>query len=163
MRGGGTSQPLYKGGRAGCPAAGRPVPGTCLQLFFVFFLRKSPYRLATGRPGPGHPAAGRPGPGHPAAGRQGLFRKKTRKIIALAHWTPRCRAAGSPSLIYGLAGPPTPHLHHYNSRNQKEREREGERRSPAGFSSRRLQVTKILLRFTNSMIVCPDMSSNYFC
>ena len=34
---------------------------------------------------------------------------------------------------------------------------EGERRSPAGFSSWRLQVTKILLRFTNRLCY------NYFC
>ena len=50
MRGGGTSQPLYKGGRAGRPAAGRPggpvapLPGDRPQ-----------------GPGPGRPAAGRPG------------------------------------------------------------------------------------------------------
>jgi len=68
----GTSQPLYKGGRAGRPAAGRPggagrptagrpAPGTCVQLFDQNFLHKNPYRPAAGRPGPGRPAAGRPG------------------------------------------------------------------------------------------------------
>ena len=40
---------------------------------------------------------------------------------------------------------------------KREGGREGERRSPAGFSSRRLQVTKILLRFTNRLCC------NYFC
>ena len=52
MRGGGTSQPLYKGGRAGSPAAGRPggaaatlpgdrPPGTYAQLFEQKFLHKA--------------------------------------------------------------------------------------------------------------------------
>ena len=72
MRGGGTSQLLYKGGRADRPAAGRPggpaaplpgdrPPGTCAQLFEQNFLYKSPCRPAAGRPGPGRPAAGRSG------------------------------------------------------------------------------------------------------
>ena len=48
MRGGGTSQPLYRSERAGRPAAGRPggpgrpaarrpAPMTCLQFFHLFF------------------------------------------------------------------------------------------------------------------------------
>ena len=50
---------------AGRPAAGRPAPGTCLQFFFVFFLRIRSCR----------PTAGQPGPGHPTARRQGFFCK----------------------------------------------------------------------------------------
>ena len=71
MRGGGTIQPLYKGGRAGRPAAGRPgpaaplpgdrPPGTYAQFSPRNFFLKCPCRSAAGRSGPGHPAAGRPG------------------------------------------------------------------------------------------------------
>ena len=71
MRGGGTSQLLYKGGIAGRPAAGRPVgagrpvtgrpaPGTCLQFFHLFFTDKPlppGCRAARSRP-PGSGAAG---------------------------------------------------------------------------------------------------------
>src|SRR6185437_8095016 len=141
--------------------------------FFIFVFYKNIFSIwkFTGIY-PGRPAAGRPGPGRPV---EAYPKKKTAKNCRLV---PGCRSPGS-----GAAGPlavrllggrlshpyirvgwsPTPHLHHYNSKNKEKREREGERRSPAGFSSRRLQVTKILLRFTNSMIVYPDMSSNYFC
>ena len=109
-------------------------------------------------------------------GGRGLSAKKRRQKIADRSLGPVAQLrAERPPLAARLLGDqlshpyirvgwsPTPHLHHYNSRNQEKREREGERRSPAGFSSRRLQVIKILVRFTNSMIVCPDMSSNYFC
>ena len=79
MRGVGTIQPLYKGGRAGRPAAGRPGPATQLpggqggpaaplpgdrppgiyaQLFEQKFLHKGP---AAPLPGGGRPAARRPG------------------------------------------------------------------------------------------------------
>ena len=112
-------------------------------------------------------------PGHPAAGRQGLKRIKKKKKFADRSLGPVARQRGGrpPRPLGGrlyhpyirVGWSPTPHLHHYNSRNKEKREREGERRSPAGFPSRRLQVTKILLRFTNIMIVCPDMSRNYFC
>ena len=65
MRGGGTSQPLYKGRRAGRPAAGRPggpaaplpgdrPPGTYVQLFEQKFLHKAP---AAPLPGGQVPAA----------------------------------------------------------------------------------------------------------
>ena len=118
-------------------------------------------------------AAGTWPPGSRAAG---AYRQKKTKKIADRSLGPVARQRGGrPSRAARLLGgrlshpyirvgwSPTPHLHHYNSRNKEKREREGERRSLAGFSSRRLQVTKILLRFTNRMIVCPDMSSNYFC
>src|SRR6185437_14501444 len=103
--------------------------------------------------------------------------KKTRKIIEDRSLGPVARLPGGrPPLAGRLLGDRLSHPYirvgwspHPSfaslqfQKPRKKREREGERRSPAGFSSRRLQVTKILLRFTNSMIVCPDMSSNYFC
>ena len=62
MRGGGTSQPLYKRGRAGRPAA--PLPGdrpseTWAQFSLRIFFQKCPCHPAAGRSGPGLPAAGR--------------------------------------------------------------------------------------------------------
>ena len=68
MRGGGTSQPLYKGGGAGRPAAGRPgglaapmpgggPPGAFLQKISRNYCRKAP---AAPQRGDQVPAAGRP-------------------------------------------------------------------------------------------------------
>ena len=130
-------QPAGQGRPPRCRATG---PRDVRAIISAKVFAQSPCRPAAGRPGPGRPAAGRPAP-------------LAARLLGgrLSH----------PYIRVGW--PPTPYLHHYNSRNKEKREREGGRRSPAGFSSRRLQVTKILLRFTNSMIVCPDMSSNYFC
>ena len=122
------------------------------------------------------PSAQPPG-GRDLAARQpggrGFSAKKTQKIIADRSLGPVARlpggrpppAAGRPALppLYKGWLVPPPLICITTIPETKKREREEERRSPAGFSSRRLQVTKILLRFTNSMIVCPDMSSNYFC
>ena len=76
MRGGGTSQPLYKGGGAG--------------------------RHAAGRPGPAAPLLGGLGAGRPATGRlvlQGFFVKKNREIFVekpLEDQSPGSGAAGPP-------------------------------------------------------------------
>ena len=91
--------------------------------------------------------------------------KKRRKKIADRSLGPVARQRGGRlSHLYIRVGwSPHPSFASLQFQKQRKKEREGERRSPARFSSRRLQVTKILLRFTNSMIECPDMSSNYFC
>ena len=114
-------------------------------------------------------------PGHPTAGRQGFIRKKKEKKLQIGPWgqSPGCGAAGPPGRpaagrpalppYIRVSWSPHPSFASLQFQKKEKRGREGERRSTAGFSSRRLQVTKILLRFTNSMIVCPDMSSNYFC
>ena len=87
--------------------------------------------------GVGRPAAGRPAPpGRSATGRPAL-----------------------PPLYKGwlVPRPSFTSLKFQKPRKERERVREGERRRPLGFSSRRLQVTKILLRFTNRLYC------NYFC
>ena len=67
MRGGGTSQALYKGGRAGRPAAGRPggpvapLPGDRPQGPARNFLHEIFFINAPAAPLPGGQAAGRPG------------------------------------------------------------------------------------------------------
>ena len=69
-------------------------------------------------------------------------------------WPPGCGATGSPTLYKGwLVPPPIICI----TKIPETKKKEGERRSPAGFSSRRLQVTKIFLRFTNRLCC------NYFC
>ena len=106
---------------------------------------------------PGRPAAGRPGPGRPAAGRQGLICKKRGKKLRTGPWEP---AAGRPASqaaplrggrppLYKGVGCPSPSfaLLKIQKKEKRGRERRGEgeakRRSPVGFSRRRLEVTKI--------------------
>ena len=108
------------------------------RVFFIKilrnFLQKSPWRTGrpvAGRPAPRPPSSRAAGPGRPAAGRP-----------------------APPPLYKGWLVPP---LLICITKIPETKKREGERRSPAGFSSRRLQVAKILLRFTNRLCC------NYFC
>ena len=136
-------------------------------IFFYFyfcFLQKYIFDLKIYRNIPRPPRC------RAAAGRQGLLCKKfcsNNCAQVPVGRSPGSGAAGPgrpalPPLYKGWLVPPALICITKILENKK-KEREGERRSPVGFSSRRLQVTKILLRFTNIMIVCPDMSSNYFC
>ena len=143
--------------------------------FFIFhfrFLQKYIFVFKIYRNIPGRPAVGRPGPGCPAAGRQGLFCKNFREEFALRPLedrSPRSGAAGPQAarqrgcrlpLHYLRVGCPPPHHPSFASlkfQKKEKRGREGERRSPAGFSNWRLQVIKKFLRFTNSLCC------NYFC
>ena len=84
------------------------------------------------------------GAGRPAAGRPALAARL--QGDRLSH--PYIRIGWSPHPLFASLQFQKP---------RKKREREGDRRSPAGFSSRRLQVTKILLCFTNRLCC------NYFC
>ena len=104
----------------------------------------------------------------PLRGGRGFCAKNFAKIFARRSLGAGRPAAGRPALAARLQGDRlshpyirigwSPHPLFASLKFQKPRKkREGGKRSPAGFSSRRLQVTKILLRFTNRLCC------NYFC
>ena len=107
---------------------------------------------------PGRPAAGRPGPGRPAAGRQGLKRKKKEEKNCRQVPGAGRPAAGRPAPpVHPAAGRPAPQPYIrcwqpltpiWLTKNPEKKKREGgremrgegeaKRRSPVGFSRRRL-------------------------
>ena len=171
---------IYPGRRA----AGRPGPGRPTVGRQGLFRKKNTKNNCRQVPRTGRPAAGWPAPlaarlpggrlslpyirvgwsPHPSFASLQFQKKNTKNNCRQVPGTGR-PAAGRPALppYIRVGWSPHPSFASLQFQKQRKKEREGERRSPAVFSSRRLQVTKILLRFTNSMIVCPDMSSNYFC
>ena len=154
----------------GCARFGQLISGRFfIFLFFISVFTKIYFRFENLQK---YTPAARP----PAAGRQGLKRKKKKKKscrqvpgagrpVAGRPAPPGRPAAGRPALppYIRVSWSTHPYFASLQFQKKEKRGREGGRRSPARFSSRRLQVTKILVRFTNSMIVCPDMASNYFC
>ena len=111
-----------------CRAAGTCSPrcgaaGVFLQKFLRRICAEAPggpvARQRDDRP-PRPPGSGAAGPGRPVAGR-----------------------LPPPALYKGLAAPTTSFASLKIQKKKEKRGREGGRRSPAGFSSRRLQVTKI--------------------
>ena len=142
------------------------VPGTggfFIFIFYIFVFYKNIFSIwkFTGIYH-GRPAAGRPVPAARQRGGRGISEKKFAEKIARRSLGAGRPAAGRPALAARLQGDRishpyirvgwSPHPSFASLKFQKPRKkREGQRRSPAGFSSRRLQVTKILLRFTNRL------------
>ena len=151
----------------------RHVNGGFLFFYFYFrFLQKYIFDLEIYRNIPRPPRCRAAGTWPPGSGAAGAFLKKiSRRKLRAGPWGPVARQRGGrPPRPPGSGATSShklyirvdwsPHLSFASLKFQKKKEkrgREGERRSPAKFLSRRLQVTKILLRFTNSLCC------NYFC
>ena len=126
-----------------------------LFSFFTKYIFDSEIYKNIPRP-PRYRAAGTWPPG------RGIYEKKFAEKIARRSLGAGRPAAGRPALAARLLGdrlshpyirvgwsPPPLICITKIPKTKKKRGREGERRSPVGFSSQRLQITKILLRFTN--------------
>ena len=151
-----------------CPA-GTPTRFFLFFYFLFLFFTKIYFRFRNLQEYT--PAAPLPGGRDlvaPLWGDRGFCAKTFVKIFARRSLGPVARqrsagpgrpAAGRPALPLLYKGWLVPHPSFASLKFQKpkKRGREGDRRSPAGFSSRRLQVTKIFLRFTNRLCC------NYFC
>ena len=131
-------------------------------LFFIFvFYKKIYFRFRNLQEY--RPAAPLPGGRDlvaPLRGGRGFCEKLLRKYLRAGPWGPVVRQRGLAARLQGdrLSHPyisvgwsPYPSFASLKFQKPRKKGREGERRSPAGFSSRRLQVTKILLRFTNRL------------
>ena len=155
-----------RNGWLGSGAAPVGLAKVAVFYFYIFhfrFLQKYIFIFEIYRNIPRPPRCRAAGTWPPGSGAAGAFLKKFRgeNCVLVPGGRSPCSgaagpgrlAAGQPALppLYKGWLVPHPSFASLQFQKPKKREREGERRSPAGFSSRRLQLTKILLRFTNRL------------
>ena len=120
-------------------------------IFYFHFLQKYIFVFEIYRNIPRPPRRRAAGTWSPRCGAAGAFLQKiSRRIYVEASGVPVARQRGGRLPLHYLRVR-CPHPLFALLKLQKKEKREGERRNPAGFSSRRLQITKILIRFTNRL------------